>query len=481
MERISFGRLFSNSQMNIARNFSRVFQAQNQLATGRRINRPSDDIVGTRRLLTLNGEREGIDRYLSNVGSARSAVQVGSAQLQELSGTLASVRELAVQGANGTLSASDRDSIANEIDALLQTAVSNLNVGFEGRFLFSGTKTGDLPFELVTGANGLQRLRYNGNGDLQEVDVAPDLRLPINMPGSDLLVSGTRGATVFNGSTGAAAGANGQDTGTGRDVLQVTHTQTTYGGTSGLTASVSSAANDTILGSNHAITVTTDAAGNGTISLNGGPGVAFTSADTDLAVAGPNGEVIHVDTSAMAPNLAPGTVVPVQSDGTLSTDGGLTAVSINFGSSAQQVVNSETGAVLHIDATGISSAGAEDVTYPGTSNMLSSIIAIRDILRDPSRQPADINTQINVALEDLDRGMDSLGRSLAVLGSRAGQLESIEGRLGDMGVTIDTLSGEIRDADIAKVVSDLSRFETLYQASLVLAARVNSISLLNYL
>ena len=88
MERISFGRLFSNSQMNIARNFSRVFQAQNQLATGRRINRPSDDIVGTRRLLTLNGEREGIDRYLSNVGSARSAVQVGSAQLQELSGTL---------------------------------------------------------------------------------------------------------------------------------------------------------------------------------------------------------------------------------------------------------------------------------------------------------------------------------------------------------------------------------------------------------
>lgn len=481
MERITFGRLFSNSQVNISRNFSRVFQAQNQLATGRRINRPSDDIVGTRRLLTLTGEREGIDRYLSNVGSAQSAVQMASAQLQELSGTLSSIRELAVQGANGTLSPSDRASIANEIDALLQNAVSGLNVKFEGRFLFSGTKTGQLPFELVTGTDGLQRLQYNGNGDLQEVDVAPDLRLPVNLPGADLLVTGNRGATLFTGATGAAPGASGLDTGVGRDLLQITHTQTTYGGTSGLLPSASSAASDTILGANHTILVQTDAAGNGTISLNGGPDVAFTPADTDLQITGPNGEVIHVDTSAMAPNLPGGTVVPVQSDGILSTDGGLTTVGINFASTAQQVVDSETGAVLHVDATGISVVGTEGVTYPGTSDMLTSIIALRDVLLDSSKQPSDVNTEVNIALADLDRGIDGLSRSLGVLGSRAGQFESVEGRLGDMAVTLDALSGEIQDADIAKVVSDLSRYETLYQASLVLTTRVNNLSLLNYL
>jgi len=489
MERISFGRLFSNSQTNISRNFARVFEAQSQLATGKRINRPSDDIVGTRRLLTLVGERGAIDRYLGNVATSRSSVQTGSSQLQEMSGTLARIRELAIQGANGTITPNDRDAIAAEIDQLLQNAISTANTKFEGRFLFSGTKTRDLPFELITGGDGLQRLQYNGNGDLQEIDVAPDLRLPINVPGSDLLATGTRGATTFAGSTGAAPGA-GNDTGMGRDILQINHTQTLFGSPSGpggadpatgLMPSASSAANDTVLGSAHTILVSTDAVGNGTISLNGGPSVAFTPTDTDLQVAGPNGELIHIDASAMLPNLPAGTVVPLQSDGTMSTDGGATTVPIAFGSAAQQVVDSETGSVLHVDTTQISSVGTEGVTFPGTSDLFTSIIAIRDILQDSSRQPSDINTAINVALDDFDEGHNRLTRAISVMGSRSGQLESVEGRLGDLGVTLDALSGEIEDADISKVVSDLSRYEALYQASLVLTTRVNSLSLLNFI
>jgi flagellin-like hook-associated protein FlgL len=298
-----------------------------------------------------------------------------------------------------------------------------------------------------------------------------------------LLGSGPRGATLFTGTTGAAVGTGGTDTGTGRDVLQIRHAQTVYGSppATGLAASASSSGNDTVLGSGHSVTVTTDASGNGTISLDGGPAVAFTAADTNLQVTGPNGEIIHVDTSAMAPNLAPGTVVPIQASGTLSTDGGVTSTAINFGSGAQQVVDSETGAVLHVDATAISGTGDEQVTYPGTSDFITSIIAIRDILMDTTRTASDVSTQMNIAIADLDAGATAVTRSLSVLGSRAGQLESIEGRLGDLGATLDGLSGEIADADISKVISDMSRYETLYQASLALTTRVNSMSLLNYL
>ncbi len=483
MERISFGRMFSNAQQNISRNFARVFSAQNQLATGRRINRPSDDIVGTRRLLTLAGERANIDRHLSNVGTARSAINTSSAQLQELTSILSTIREKAVQGSNGTLTPDDRVSIANEIDALLQTGMSALNTSFEGRFLFAGTSTADRPFELITGADGVQRLQYNGNNDLAEVDVAPDLRLPVNLAGGELMRAGTRGATLFSGATGAAVGTGGTDTGTGRDVLQVRHTQTTFSTppATGLTASATSPGNDTILGAGHSVTVTTDALGNGTISLNGGPAVAFTPADTDLQVTGPNGELIHVDTSAMAPNLAPGTVVPIQTTGTLSTDGGATTTAINFGAGAQQVINSGTGSVLHVDATAITGTGDEAVTYPGTSDFVTAIMAIRDTLMNTSLDASDVNDRLNVSIADLDQGVSAVTRAISVLGSRAGQLDSIEGRLGDLGVTLDGLSGEIADADISKVISDLSRYETLYQASLALTTRVNGMSLLNYM
>ena len=55
-----------------------------------------------------------------------------------------------------------------------------------------------------------------------------------------------------------------------------------------------------------------------------------------------------------------------------------------------------------------------------------------------------------------------------------------------MGLAVESrggagVGGEIADADISKVISDLSRYETLYQASLALTTRVNGMSLLNYM
>jgi len=489
MERLSLGRLYSSAQQNIARNYARLFAAQTQLTTGKRLNRPSDDIGGTRRVLTLAGEQEAIARHLSNVGSARSHVQSGSGNLEQLTGILAQIRERAVQGASGTLSPQDRENIAGEIDALLSSAVSALNVKVEGRFLFSGTDTGTRPFDMVTGADGLTRIAYRGNGRVQEVDVGPDLRIAMNIPGADLLSRGDRGATTFTGLTGAASGS-GSDSGVGQDLLVLAHTQTLYGTSSGiggqdpvtgLAPSASSAGNDSILGSDQVITVTTDAAGNGTITLNGGTGVPFTPADTDLLVTGPNGESIRVDTSAMTPNLATGTVVPVMANGTYSTDGGLSTSAIDFSATGQQVVDGETGTVLHVNGTGVRMTGTEEIRYEGTAHLLDAIIGIRDALRDPDKSQSDINSLVNLSIGDLDRGLDGITSAIARLGSRANQLDGIEGRLADLDVTLAGLRGEIEDADLSQVVSDMQRFETLYQASLVFASRINATSLLNYM
>ncbi|MAG56274.1 MAG: flagellar hook-associated protein 3 [Planctomycetes bacterium] len=486
MQRLSLGRIYANAQQNIARNYAQLFAAQTQLATGKRINRPSDDLAGTRRILTLAGEREGIDRNLSNIGSARSHVQSGASNLVEVSDLVARIREKAVQGANGSLSQTDRASIAAEVDALLANVVAVLNTKVEDRYLFAGTETTTHPFDLVTGADGLTRIDYSGNSGVQEVDIAPELRMALNVPGSVFLSAGTRGATTFTGTTGAASGA-GADSGLGRDLLQVAHTLTRYGAppmsqdpATGLRPGSSSTTGDTILGSSAAISVTTDALGNGTITLNGGTAVPFTSADTNLEVTGPNGEVIFVDTSAMIPNLT-GASVPVLSDGTLSTDGGLTTVGIDFGSTSQQVVDSETGTVLHVDSTGIAATGTEEIGFTGTANLFDTIIGIRDALRDQTKTATDINLLLNGSLDDLDRGLEGITSGITTLGSRANQLDSVESRLGDLGLTLDTLRGEIEDADIAQVVSDLQRYETLYQASLVLATRVNSLSLLNFI
>jgi flagellar hook-associated protein 3 FlgL len=486
MERISLGRIYQQAQSNISRNFGQVFAAQTQLATGYRINRPSDDIAGTQRIMSLGDEKASIARYLNNVGSAQSHVRTGSSQLLDVSGTTARIRELTVQGANGTLAPADRQSVAAEIDALIQNIVGSLNIKMEDRYLFAGTETGTPPFQLETGRDGLTRMRYLGNDEVQQVEVGPNVRMGLNVPGQSLLSSGPRGATTFAGSTGAAPGT-GSDSAIGRDRLQITHTQTLYGGTapvdpaSGLAPGTSSVSGDTILGSNHSISLSTDAAGNGVISLNGGPDVMFTAADSDLRVEGPDGEVIYVDTTAMVPNLPGGTAVAVQSNGTMSTDGGTTTTPINFASTAQQVIDSETGGALNVDTTGIRFAGSEDVTYEGTADLITTILTIRDLLMDETRNQDDIAQDLGQRLGDLDRGLESITNGITSLGARESRLDAMEGRLGDLGVTLDALTGEIRDADIAQVISDMQRFETLYQASLSLAARAGRLSLLNYL
>ncbi len=60
-------------------------------------------------------------------------------------------------------------------------------------------------------------------------------------------------------------------------------------------------------------------------------------------------------------------------------------------------------------------------------------------------------------------------------------LETARSRLEDLSLTVAQLRSNIEDADIAEVTLDISRFESLYQASLIMASRINELSLLNFI
>src|SRR5439155_11953260 len=101
-----------------------------------------------------------------------------------------------------------------------------------------------------------------------------------------------------------------------------THTSTTYQAGSGVQTGSGSAAGDTVIGpaGAHQLTIvdTSGTGAAGTVSLDGGPAVAFTNADTNLKVSGPNGQVVFVDTTAITANFN-GTV-NITANGTVSVD-----------------------------------------------------------------------------------------------------------------------------------------------------------------
>lgn len=123
-------------------------KAEEQVASGRRINRPSDDPFGAGRAIKLRAELASIQEASENVGLVRGELDSADGALQGLSELLARAREIAVQGANGINSTSDLGVLQEEADGLMRRAMSLVNVEVGGRYLFGGTASDAVPFEL---------------------------------------------------------------------------------------------------------------------------------------------------------------------------------------------------------------------------------------------------------------------------------------------------------------------------------------------
>ena len=139
--RITQGMISQRTLTNIRDQLLRLSTLQNQLGTGLRVNRPSDDPIDARRgvnLRTLIGENE---QFLSNIQDARPMLTEGADVLHRVVNVIHRVRELTLQGANETNSQQQLDLIALEIDQLLEETVAAANHQTNGRYIFAGTRT----------------------------------------------------------------------------------------------------------------------------------------------------------------------------------------------------------------------------------------------------------------------------------------------------------------------------------------------------
>ena len=96
----------------------KLAQSMERLSSGYRINRASDDVAGLAISEKLRGQIKGLAQAQRNVGDAVSLVQTAEGVLEQVHNMLGRIRELAVQHGNGALSASDKQSIQDEVNQL---------------------------------------------------------------------------------------------------------------------------------------------------------------------------------------------------------------------------------------------------------------------------------------------------------------------------------------------------------------------------
>jgi flagellar hook-associated protein 3 FlgL len=158
-----------------------------QLASGKRVNQPSDDPAAAALLVDNHDRTTFTARYQQNVTSLQGQFQTADSTLNSVVLALQRALTLGVQGGNGTLSDQDRASIANELQGIQEQLLSLANTAFQGRFLFAGTKTRTVPF--VADNTMPSGVRYDGNDAVNTVQIGEGYQLAANKPGSLIFVS----------------------------------------------------------------------------------------------------------------------------------------------------------------------------------------------------------------------------------------------------------------------------------------------------
>ena len=149
-----------------------IFERQEQISFGKRVNRPSDDPAAAERISQFKNVIQTTDRRLFSVNEAVGRLTVSGSTFGSVSNTLIRARELAIQAANDTNSAVERSNIGKEVNQLYQSLSGLANTQLNGRSIFAGHETQTDPYVLGTATSSVGA-QNTGTGGINTVVATP--------------------------------------------------------------------------------------------------------------------------------------------------------------------------------------------------------------------------------------------------------------------------------------------------------------------
>jgi flagellar hook-associated protein 3 FlgL len=162
--------------------YAQMATTQTQLSSGVSLTKPSDNPYGASQALSYKSQLAANAQYQSNVTDGTAWLSATDSSLSSMNNDLATARDLVVQGANSSLTQSDLNAIADQLDQLAESVKSDANTQLGGSYIFSGTKTQTQPFT-IGGAD-----TYNGDTSTISREIGQNVTVPVNVTG-DTVVS----------------------------------------------------------------------------------------------------------------------------------------------------------------------------------------------------------------------------------------------------------------------------------------------------
>jgi flagellar hook-associated protein 3 FlgL len=494
----------ANSLQNIFRITESLFKAQQEISSGRRINKPSDDPAGIRDALLFRTSISQSNQFVRNIDSNRLYIQSSDSALESVNIGLIRAKELAVGELGGLATGETRGFAANEFDQIISQVFESSNVKIKNQFVFAGSAFRTQPFE--QSASGAV---YLGNTERFQIAVGENTNADFTIPGSEVL------ATDLNPRLTSSAELSSLNTGAG--ITPGSFTITDRAGNSG---TVTVNATDTI---GSLISKINGLGGNVTASINAnGSGLQLTDGNSVVSQALTVAEISggstalelgilgqrdgNISGSDLNPGLASSTLISNLNGGdglTLNQIGIVNgsasgAITLSSATTIGEVIDLINNSSFNVTAS-INSAGnsllvnsnssstvaivknigtdetAENLGLGGGKNVFNTLFKLRDALR------GNDSLAILASLENLDSSLASINNNRAVIGASLRRVELTNFTLEQKIVDQSQQLAEVEEADVVKSASDLANLQFALQATLSATAQVLQPTLLDFL
>jgi len=445
------------AQRNLTSSQSDLTTSLQRLSSGLRINSAKDDAAGLAISERFTSQIRGLVQAARNANDGISLAQTAEGALKEVSNNLQRIRELAVQSANGTNSASDRAAIQTEVAELIaevdrvasQTTFNDIKL-LDGTFSNAAFQVGANAGETITVASVTSAKTADLGASLSATAVGTAVTGALSS--GDLIINGV--------DVGAVASGDAKDLAAQINGLSGTNVTAQAQATSVTGASMTGNAGET-----------------GTITING---VASASVTTTGTTATDRSAVVTAINAISA------------ATGVTATNTGADATGVTLTAADGRNIIHSLGGTLTAAATGVAGDATtrSSVTLTGTSSAGITLTGAAETtagftdnqtvaasLTGTAVANIDVSSVsgANAAITSIDAAMSTVNSTRATLGAVQNRFESVVSSLQERSENLSAARSRIQDADFAAETASLTRGQILQQAGVAMLAQANAL------
>ena len=184
--RISTNQIYTQNLRSISANQSALSETQDQLSTGKKLTKPSDDPVGAAKLIRITEELDKITQYNRNTNLLKSSLEQQETVLSSIKDSANRARVLSVQAGNGIMTQDDKNAIASEMKQIRNEIFDLMNSqNSGGEYIFAGYQSQTQAFS-YNYANPGNKFSFNGDTGTNIIRVSDSVTLKTSSSGQDI-------------------------------------------------------------------------------------------------------------------------------------------------------------------------------------------------------------------------------------------------------------------------------------------------------